>query len=246
MNICRLVIFSIGNKKYAKMEYLILPQQRKGDQTGGPISNVSKAISDSYYGDYDHCKGGFIMIYKLQDQVCLTSNQLNMASSILGLWVEDAVWTRAYVISTINNLPNQTVTEDRVLQIPTAFYNVLKVFWGEEIALQYMNYMNERIAHERDLLNALIRGDQESADMHTRMLYENADGISAFFDQFPRWDKNVWQQLLYSDIRMYINQITAILSGNYAEEITIFDNIINNAISMGNFMSLGILTRPTI
>lgn len=186
------------------------------------------------------------MIYKTQDQVCLTSNQLNMASSILGLWVEDAVWTRAFIVSTIGKLPNQTATTDRLLQIPTDFYNVLKVFWGEEIALQYMNYMIERIAHERDLLSAMIRGDQESADMHTRMLYENADSISAFFDQFPRWDKNVWQQLLYSDIRMFINQITAILSGNYTEEVTVFDSILNNAISMGNYMALGILTRPTI
>lgn len=82
--------------------------------------------------------------------------------------------------------------------------------------------------------------------MHTKELYENADRISAFFDQFPRWDKNEWQQFLYTDIRSFINQITSILSGNYSEEISTFDSVITNAVSMGNYMALGILTRPTI
>lgn len=186
------------------------------------------------------------MIFKMQNQVCLTPNQLNMANSILSLWLEDAIWTRAHMVSTIGNLPSLPATTDRLLQIPADFYNVLKVFWGEEIALQYMNYMVERISHQNDLLEALIQGDQEAADMHTKELYENADRISAFFDQFPRWDKNEWQQFLYTDIRAFINQITSILSGNYSEEISTFDSVITNAVSMGNYMALGILTRPTI
>ena len=79
--------------------------------------------------------------------------------------------------------------------------------------------------------------------MHTRELYANADRISTFFDQFPRWDKNIWQQFLYSDIRLYLHQITAMMSGNYNEAITMFDRIVSNAIDMGNYMAFGIITR---
>lgn len=183
------------------------------------------------------------MIYKNQEQVCLTPNQLNQTSSIMRLWLEDAIWSRAYVLSIIGDQPYQSAVTDRLFQVPTDFYEVLKVFWGEEIAIQYMNYMIERISHQKDLLKAMIRQDQAEVDMHTRELYANADGISTFFDQFPRWDKNVWQQFLYSDIRMYLNQVTAMMSGNYSEAITIFDRIVSNTIDMGNYMAFGIITR---
>lgn len=183
------------------------------------------------------------MIYKNQDQICLTPNQLNQASNIVRLWLEYAIWLRAYVVSTVEDLPYQSAVTDRLLQIPSDFYTVLKAFWGEDIAIQYMNYMMERFAHESDLVKALIRQDYAEADMHTRELYANADSISAFFDQFPRWNKSEWQQFLYSDIGMYLNQVTAMLSGNYSEAIAIFDRIISNSIDMGNYMAFGIITR---
>lgn len=183
------------------------------------------------------------MIYKNQNQICLTPNQLNQASNIVRLWLEDVIWSRAYVVSVIGDLPYQSAISDRLLQIPMDFYNALKVFWGEEIAVQHMNYMTERITHERDLLKALIQQDQAEADMHTRELYANADRISDFFDHFPRWNKSDWQQFLYSDVRMYLNQVTALMSGNYSEAIAIFDSTVSSSIDMGNYTAFGIITR---
>ncbi len=183
------------------------------------------------------------MAYKNQEQTCLSTNQISAASSILSLWIEDAIWSRAYVISTVENLPNLDATTERLLRVPTDFYNLLKTFWGEDFALQFLNYINERIAHERDLLIALIDKNQAAADKFTKELYANADRIATFFSQFARRDKHEWQKLLYKDIQMYISQITSILTSNYSSEISIFENIVSNAINMANYMAYGLLTR---
>lgn len=174
---------------------------------------------------------------------CYTYDQILAGSRMVEAWIKDAIWSRAYILSTVEESPNLPVITSSLGQVAIEFYNILRIYLGDRLAQQFADLMGRRTAIRGDLLTALLRNDQGAADNFTREYYANADAIAAFLGEFPGWTQDVWQNLLYSDNNMYLRQIEAILTSNYDMDISIFNNIIHHSINMGNYMAYGILRR---
>jgi len=184
------------------------------------------------------------MIHINQERIeCYTYDQIIAGSRLVEAWVEDAIWSRAFIMSTVGQLPNLPSISDPLGQISIDFYNALRPYWGNRLAEQFANFIGNRTAIRMHLLHAILRNDSNAADNYTRELYANADDISAFLAQFPGWTEDVWQNLLYSDNNMYLREIESILNANYNIETSIFNNTIHHRINMGNYMAYGILRR---
>ncbi len=174
---------------------------------------------------------------------CYTYDQIIEGSRLIEVWLNEAVWSRAFILSTVEDLPNLPEVTNRLAQVPAQFYNIFRTYWEDRLAQQFTEYFANRIASKENLLNAMIRNDPNTADNYTRELYANADDLSAFLAQFPAWSKDDWLSMLYSSISLYLREVESILNANYNMEISIFDNIINHNIDMGNYMAYGILRR---
>jgi len=185
------------------------------------------------------------MINKLQEtgqqQKCLTFEQLNVLQNMVTLWTNYAMWTRSLMISTLLGLPESQAVRNRVYAIPTEFYSALRIFYGERIAQQFLNYFQRYIVLQAQLIDALERNDQNAADTYTQQLYRNADEMAAFLGQFPYWDERQWKQYLYNDINLYLREARAFMQGDYEGEISIFERILLNASDIGRYMARGIL-----
>lgn len=185
------------------------------------------------------------MIHKFQDigqqQECYTFQEINILKNMITLWTNYAMWTRSLLISTVLNLPESQVIRNRVYDLPAEFYSILRVFYGDSIAQQFLNYFQRYIIIQANLINALSSNDQDTANIHTQELYQNADEIAAFLGQFPYWDESQWKQYLYQDINMYLEEARAFMTGEYEREIGIYDRILINAGNIGEYMTRGIL-----
>jgi hypothetical protein len=65
--------------------------------------------------------------------------------------------------------------------------------------------------------------------------------LAKYLGQFPYWDESQWKSFLYQDISMFIDEIRAILLGEYEREIGIYERILTNASAIGRYMAAGIL-----
>lgn len=176
-----------------------------------------------------------------EEQRRFTFEELNILRNLISLWMNYAMWSRSLLISTVLNLPQGEAIRRRLYEVPADFYSTLRVFYGNQIAQQFLNYFQRYILIQIELIDALAENDQDAAAAHTQELYKNADEISAFLGQFPYWKETQWKQYLYGDINSYLDEVRAFMTGDYEREISIYDRILLNAQDIGTYMTRGIV-----
>ena len=182
------------------------------------------------------------MMHKLQEfePQCFTFEQLNILDNLISLWQRYVMWIRALFLSKLENSANQAAVQSRVDQLPMDFYNVLRVFYGERLAEQFLISFQLYIRAQINLMNAMIANDQESVNAAAQQLYARADDIATFLSQAPYWSLQQWQTFLYRDISLTISNFRAALTGEHEIEISIFERLLLNAAEIGGYMATGI------
>lgn len=160
------------------------------------------------------------------------------------LWEEHIFWTRNFIISTISELDDLEFVTNRLLQNPTDFANVLKLYYGPEIANEFERLFREYLTIAASLVNHAKAGDTEAANEDRENWYKNADEIAAFLAKInPYWNMKKFLSLFYQHLKMTENEATYRLTGKYAQDIINFDLIQADALKMADIMSYGILEQ---
>lgn len=174
----------------------------------------------------------------------ITYEQLNALISFDKLWTELSTWLRAMLISTAEDLDNKTAVVDRLYSVVSNFYSTLRVFYGPIIAQQFSDMLTNLITNARVLVESLKSGDNDAADIAIMQMYKSADDISELLGRINvYWDTEQWRHLLYQFVHLYLDQTTAMLTGNYRLEISIFDRLDDITDIMGSYMARGIIAR---
>jgi hypothetical protein len=174
-----------------------------------------------------------------------TFEQMNMLIHAQRLWIQFASWMRTFMLNTLENsncLP--AVTTRLYEQIPLDLYNVFLVFYGEEIAQQFLNLFSRFIHNTWPMLEAYKSGDQEAINASAVQWYRTADDLATFLAKNNiYWNEDQWKSLLYQYIRSYIQEIIAYLGGDYEQEIAIYENLEDISSRMAGYMARGIIAR---
>jgi len=176
----------------------------------------------------------------------LSFEDLNIIDTIQELWMQYIMWERSLLMTLAFNHPNLEFILSRIYRVPLDFYNTLRVFYGTRVAQQMLDYLQSRINSEIGLIDAMIQGDESAVDAYMADLYRTTDELAEFFGQFPYWDASEWKSLLYRDVGLFIDEIRALISGDYEREIIIFEIMMDNASAIGRFMAAGILASSMI
>lgn len=173
----------------------------------------------------------------------VTFEQMNAIIAFRTVWLEMSMWMRNFIYSFIDDHPRLAAVTDRLyVGVPLRFYNALIVFYGTQIAEEYLNRISRIILMFWQLVEAMKNGDQEEVNRVTVELYETAEQGAAFLASINSyWDASVWRDLFTQFINMGIQVILPILQGNYENEIRVFDRIQDLAVVMGDYMARGIL-----
>lgn len=171
--------------------------------------------------------------------------QMNMLIRAQKLWSQFALWMREFQHCTLDGSKKlQSVTSRLYERLPLDFYNLFEVFYGEEIAQQYLNIFSKFIIGAWQLLQAYTSGDQQAIDSCMVQWYRTADTLAAFLARNNiYWNEEQWKSLLYQYIRSYLQGIVAYLGGDYEQEIAIYDNLEDISGRMAGYMAKGIIAR---
>jgi hypothetical protein len=173
-----------------------------------------------------------------------TRKQLDLSNELRKLWEQHVLWTRSFIISTAASLGDLEPVTNRLMRNPTDFGNLFRLFYGRQIALEFEDLFTKHLQIAGDLVNAAKKGDTAAVDEARRKWYENADEIVSFLAEInPYWDVEDWRDFFYSHLQMTEQEAVLRLTGKYAEDVAIFDEIEEEALKMADEMFEGLIKQ---
>lgn len=166
---------------------------------------------------------------------------LLLMNTMRKLWEQHIMWTRSFIISTIDGLKDLDAVTARLLRNPEDFASVLRMFYGHEKANKFKELFTEHLLIAAALVNAAKAGDAKAVEVNRIKWYKNAEDIAIFLSGInPYWNKNEWLIMLDDHLKMTELEAVQRLKGQYTEDIATYAEIENMALKMADYMAMGI------
>lgn len=174
----------------------------------------------------------------------ISKAELDLSNDMRKLWEEHVAWTRMTIISIASDLPDQGLVTQRLLRNATDMAALFKTFYGDEKASKFGSLMKEHLVIAAQLVKAAKAGDSMAAADAEKKWYANADEIAAFLNSInPNWPREVLMSMLHEHLALTKAEAVARLSRDYATDIALFDKIENQALTMANALTQGIVKQ---
>lgn len=173
-----------------------------------------------------------------------TTRQMALINKLRQLWSQHVYWTRFFIISTVDDLADLASVTNRLLQNPRDFVRVLSVFYPPEITNHFQELLTQHLLIAADLVNSSKNNEKIKAENTRKKWYANADDIAEFLSDInPYWNRQQWENMLYSHLEMTEKEVALRLDKKYEEDIDNFDNIESQAMAMADYMAGGIIQQ---
>jgi hypothetical protein len=161
------------------------------------------------------------------------------------LWEDHIVWTRLFIVSAADDLPDIADTADRLLRNQDDIGDAIKPFYGEAAGDGLTALLREHILGAATLLIAAKAGDQAATDAAATAWYANGDEIGSFLAAAnPRvWPEAEMQAMMRDHLDLTLAEAVARLEGRYADDIAAYDEIHVQILHMADMLSDGIITQ---
>ncbi len=160
------------------------------------------------------------------------------------LWNQHNVWTRSFIISAVDGLADVDLVTKRLLRNPADFAAVLKNFYGEQNANRFKELLTAHLTIAADMVNAAKTGNMQRYEELKKDWFKNADEIALFLSGInPYWNRGEWQKMLYNHLNLVETEAVTRLNRQYEENIAIYDEISNQAMTMADYMSSDIMKQ---
>ena len=173
-----------------------------------------------------------------------TKNEVVLSNNIRKLWEQHGAWTRMAITSIVFGSPDEEFVINRLLQNPVDFANLLKIFYGDILATKFSDLLKSHLVIAAQLVKAAKIGDDKTAAEAEIKWYENADEIADFLSSInPYWSYESWREMLHGHLALVKAEAVAMLTGDYATGINVYDKIENQALEMSDMMTEGIMQQ---
>ncbi len=178
--------------------------------------------------------------------VCVTPAELDIMLDIATFWIELVTWYRAYRVSIMAGIGDEEELHNRLIRETEDFGDLLKTFVDAEVADTQVRLVQEYLLIMDQHLRARAEGNVDEMNRLYRLAVENIEERAAFYDaSFPGLDAEEWRNHLLKLHSTLIDMGGEFLAGNYAQNILIFNSLINLAEDMGlHFLDALIATDP--
>jgi hypothetical protein len=188
------------------------------------------------------------MVSKNQEEQTPTASDgyLNFVKSYRNLMAQMAYLTRIYFASVFSGFGNAEAVAKKLYSLPVRFQEKSELIFGVPLSEEFLKVLSLHVLYVQSLANALVSGDQNTANYYTQLLYQNADDIASQFAKMnPFWDRIQWRTLLYNYVNLIIQNGVALGSREFEKELDIFERMLLAALAMGDYHADGLYQYMT-
>lgn len=170
--------------------------------------------------------------------------QISLNNDMREAWSQHVYWTRMLLISIAERLKDQNDVTRRLLQNPADIAAIFSKYYSAEISKIIADLLTEHLQIGAALITALRDKDMQKAEALKRQWYHNADRMAeAFATINPYYDHNEMKKMLYSHLDLTTQEVAARLAGNYPADIAAFNKVEQEAMSMADYFTSGIMRQ---
>ena len=186
---------------------------------------------------------GFILYSPVLAHSTLKGSQIAFHDAMRKLWEDHITWTRLYIISAAEDLPDKDLTAARLLQNQVDIGNAIKPFYGDAAGDQLTALLTDHILIAVEVIDAAKAGDTDAFNAALEKWYENGDDIAAFLHAAnPRnWPLDEMEMMMKSHLDLTLEEAAARLNGDYAADIVAYDKVHVDILHMADMLSDGII-----
>lgn len=186
---------------------------------------------------------GFVAYSPVMAHNRLRGSQIVFHDAMRKLWEDHITWTRLYIISAAEDLPDKGLTAQRLLQNQTDIGNAIKPYYGKQAGNQLTALLRDHILIAAEAIDAAKAGDTAAFDAALARWYANADDIAAFLSAAnpEEWPLDEMQAMMKSHLDLTLEEAAARLGGDYAADIAAYDKVHTDILHMADMLSDGIM-----
>lgn len=173
-----------------------------------------------------------------------SQEEFELRTTMDSLWTEHVVWTRMYIISSLEDAPDTNATAERLLSNQEEIGDAIKPFYGEEAGDNLTALLKEHILIAVDIIEAVKAENTSQVEADSARWNQNADDIAAFLaDKNPYFEESAIRDALYMHLAMTNDEVVARVNGNYTADIEAYDEIYDQILVLSDTLSNGIVQQ---
>ncbi|RNB79911.1 glycosyltransferase [Brevibacillus nitrificans] len=160
------------------------------------------------------------------------------------LWTDQVTWTRNYITSSIDGLPDQNKLLERLMQNQVDIGNAIKPFYGEDSGNKLAQLLSEHVLLIGKILDAAKSNNQVELKSHNTEWYQNADDIANLLSGLnANWSLNVLRDMLHTHLQLVTDVLDARLNKDWDADFTAFDKGIDHIWRVADVISDGVIKQ---
>lgn len=205
-----------------------------------PVTEADSGVDPDYI--YPEYRAIDDMDY--HDMFRVTESEMALRDTIRMLWEQHSVWTRLAIMSIVAGSPDEELVVARLLRNPKDFEEVLRLFYGDEVAAEFNKLLTSHLVIASEIVKASKAGNTDAAADAEKRWYQNGDQIAELLSiSNPYWYFENWQTMLYEHLALVKAEAVAILTSDYEKGISVYDDIEMQALEMADMMADGIVKQ---
>jgi hypothetical protein len=175
----------------------------------------------------------------------LSEQRLAFHDEMRRLWEDHITWTRLFIVSASDDLPDTAATTRRLLRNQDDIGDAIKPFYGRAVGERLTALLQEHIVVAADLLAAAKAGDQAAVERHSDAWYHNANQIGDFLSNAnPRhWQRREMRSMMREHLDLTLAEAVAHLEREHRTDIRTYDRIHRQILAMADMLSDGIAAQ---
>jgi hypothetical protein len=179
-----------------------------------------------------------------QNQNQISYEQLFLLNGMRFVWEQHVYWTRMLLISIAERLKDENDTTERLLRNPRDIADIYAEYYGKETADAIAGLLTEHLMIGKSLITALRDKNTADAETLTKRWYINADKMAdALASINPNYDRGELRDMLHTHLDLTAQEVAMRLAGDYKADIDAFDKVEKEAISMADYLAVGIINQ---
>jgi hypothetical protein len=170
------------------------------------------------------------------------ASQTEFDKAMRKLWEDHVTWTRLYIVSAEDNLPDKAATTQRLLQNQSDIGNAVAGFYGDAAGAKLTALLKDHILGAAALIEAAKSGDKAKVSDASAKWYANADEIAAFLSGAnpQNWPLADMKSGMKMHLDLTLQEATDHMQGHYDADVQDYDKIHNHILGLSDLLSSGI------
>ncbi len=164
------------------------------------------------------------------------------------LWEDHITWTRVVILGILapgTGLPGTSVYTSRLLQNPIDMAAALQPYYGSTQSMTFGSLVTQHLVIAAEMLTAAKNGDTATFNTLKAAWYANAHQLAVQMNKMnPQlWPEAQTEAMWDAHLNATLAEAVDNLTGNYAGEVTSYDQVVNLALPFADFFSKGVMKQ---